>query len=376
MKKLICCISMLLIVFSSLQIVYANTTKAQVNLRVEGDQSTLMEGTVEADTLLRSIQKLGELSNVEVILKGSSSSQELYSIAGIANNKYNKNDEWKCYIIRHNQMVEVERITNVSLLNNDKIVLYYGNIDDTKKVTDMKQQYLNGTLSIELSSDIVTWIEKNGIWSPKTINNKLKDVNVHMVALNKQEIIQKTNAMGIANFTMLQPNIYTYYAEGYTQDNVPRLLKTEKATKVIGIEDETAFTRAEFVALLINTMDSKTSDIKQNIFTDIDANTLYKDHIEAALSLGFISGNGDQTFRPNDKLTMQELAVILNNVYKDQPIVVEDLMEEQYKNCDLWAKSAIKSVLQKGIIDEAIDLDWKENVNLERVLSIIQNGKK
>jgi hypothetical protein len=263
---------------------------------------------------------------------------------------------------------------NTDLMNKDQVVLYYGNIDDTKRITDIKRGYSNGTLSIELSSAIVTWIQDNGIWGPKTIYNKLKNVNVHMFVADKNEMIQKTNEDGIAYFKITEPNVYTYYFEGYTSDNVPRILKTEKVTSVIGIKDERAITRAEFVALLVNNMATKVDITNKQGFTDVTERTMYKSQIETAQMLGLVSGNGEGAFRPEDKLTAQELAIIMNNVYKDKPNGAEKVNLENLKACDDWAVTAITSMIQKGIVKD-YNIDWKGNVDAKAIATLLANQK-
>jgi len=371
MKKIAGILIFLMITFMSLQTyAFVNNTKIEVDLRVEGLKETLMEGKVEADTLIKSIQKLGEQSKVEVIFKNNATGRELYAIGGIEYKKYNINDEWKGYIVRNNQIIEVNTLMNTNLVDKDKIVLYYGNIEDTKRVTEIKESYLNGELSIELSSAIVTWVENDGFWVPKAVDNKLKDINIHLM-INEEETIQKTNEKGIAGFKITHPNLYTYYAEGYREGNVPLILKVHKSTKLIGLKDQQKVTRAEFIALLVNYMAIKAEDIDQKGFTDVTDHTLYKSQILVAQAVGIISGNGDGTFRPEQKITMQEVALILNTIYKNNSNLVKNIKNEDLNGADIWARGGIKSVMQKGIIKDT-NRDWKGTVDDKTILSILE----
>jgi len=347
-----------------------NIFAATVYLRVEGINKTIMEGDVEADVFVRALQKLAQECEIEVIMRNSEGGQQLFSINSIENNTYGLKAGWKFYILRNKSIIEVNDINNTVIENGDKLVVYYGDNETTKKINNIKQSYSDGKLELEFISSVTTWIEKDGVWKPETINNTLEDVSVHMLTGNKKIITKKATSDGKVSFELASPNICVYYADGYRDEKVPTIVKTDTIKDIIGIDESKNLTRAELIAILINYFEiDANKEIENKSFLDVTDDTPYKEQIYIAASNSIINGDENNCFKPDDEITMQELAVILYKIYEDKQDSIQ-IDSIDLGNYSLWAESFIKGVIQKGIIKD-IPSDWLQKVTAKDILSML-----
>lgn len=361
----------LLILIAIMNIYSVNIFAAEVYLRVEGVNKTIMEGNVEADVFVKALQKLGQECDIEVIMKNSNEGQKLFSINNIENNAYGLRTGWKFYIIRNSSIIDVNDINNTTIINGDKLVAYYGDNETTKKISDIKQSYSNGKLELEFISSVTTWIEKDNVWKPETINNTLENVSVHLLTGNKKIITKKADTNGKVNFELASPNICVYYADGYKDEGVPTIVKTDTIKDIIGINKSKNLTRAELIAILINYFEIDVNKEAENrSFPDVTDDTLYKEQIYIAASNSIVNGDENSCFNPDNEITMQELAVILCKIYENKQDTVQSNELQLYLgNYSPWAESFIKSVIQKDIIKDIPD-DWLQPVTTDIILSL------
>lgn len=346
--------------------IFANKT-VQINLRVEGLTDTIMQGRVEAETFIRALQKLGNEKNVEVIIAPNSGSQELYSINGIKNNNYNKNDGWKGYIIRNQNFIEVDDMFNTPILANDELVVYYGS-DDTKRVTDIKESFLDNKLTLQFISSTVTWEELNNEWAAKTTSQNLKDIEVNLMIGDKKVNTQKTDEEGKVSFDLKSPNLYTYSANGYRQGDVPLIIKVPASQKLLGLDSKKDLTRSEFVALIVNYYNLTMNEQNKVLFNDLE-NNQYKDQIYIATSRNIINGDGENNFSPERRITMQEIIIMLCNLNRDKPNI-NTISSIGDNNASEWAQPYIRVAIEKGIIENT-DYDWLIPVKAEQIIPLL-----
>lgn len=362
-------IKLFLLVFIIIVIFNINVfAKITVNLRVEGLTDTIMQGRVKAETVGKAIQTLGSENNIEVIMKNNSNNQELYSIAGIKNNTYSPRDKWRSYIVRNGNIIQVDDIPNTNLVSEDELVVYYGD-ESTKIVTDIKKSYTNEKLTMEFLASVVTWIENNGIWEAITNIEKLEDITVILYTGDGKIKTKKTNSDGLVSFDLKSPNIYTYKVSGEKENGVPLIVRLSPVKETLGLEETKELTRAEVTALLVNYYGITTKKQVQN-FDDVTKDTPYKEQIDIAISSEIISGNGEGEFNPNNPVTMQELVIILNNIFKDKPLTNKDIDLKLLEGSSNWAKPYIIDAMNKGLINVQ-HYNWTSPITLEILKSIL-----
>lgn len=122
-----------------------------------------------------------------------------------------------------------------------------------------------------------------------------------------------------------------------------------------GFEDGTfrpqdTLTRAQFCAMIASALDLP--DGKPGRFTDVKAEAWYAGTVSAMADMGFISGYGNGTFRPEATVSCQEMAVILNRVaawasMEGYKLDKEDLTLEEwarYYDFAEWARVSLRNL--------------------------------
>lgn len=103
-------------------------------------------------------------------------------------------------------------------------------------------------------------------------------------------------------------------------------------------------TRAEFVKI-INNIFSYTEKA-ENPFTDISENDWFYEEILKAVQMGYINGMGDGRFCPNDKVTREQVCVILNNILNMEMLPVTVEISDSVSD---WAEDSVKKVISSGL---------------------------
>lgn len=98
-----------------------------------------------------------------------------------------------------------------------------------------------------------------------------------------------------------------------------------------GMTDETfdpdqKVTRAQFAALIANTLELDTDPNAAARFSDVAADAWYRGVIGAVAKAGIIRGYDSFTFGPNDLITREQAAVMLANAlkYNQSPVAIDD----------------------------------------------------
>lgn len=122
--------------------------------------------------------------------------------------------------------------------------------------------------------------------------------------------------------------------------------------------------RAEFMALVNRAFGfTKTADIE---FSDVSTDDWYSQDISKAQAQGYISGYGDNTARPEEPITRQEVAVILGRILK-----LQELASSAYKYSDNikmadWGIGYIGAISSLGYIKGYSDNTFKPDNNATR----------
>ncbi len=115
-----------------------------------------------------------------------------------------------------------------------------------------------------------------------------------------------------------------------------------------------SITRAD-LAFYLSNMSDQSSEVSSNKFSDISTNHPYKKSINWAYSAGLIKGYEDGTFKPDQVITRQELAVMLNRYTQ---IIGKSYMprvnkKESFKDdhkISSFAKESVSSLQQANVI--------------------------
>ena len=123
---------------------------------------------------------------------------------------------------------------------------------------------------------------------------------------------------------------------------------------VSGYDDGTfkpdrTITRAEFSKLINSALKTES---KSNIgFTDVKENEWFYNEDRKSVASGFFSGYENNTFRPNNPIKREEVAKVVNSAMTTGGIEGEGAtLLSDYNSVQEWAKPSVNSVYNKGYI--------------------------
>lgn len=118
-------------------------------------------------------------------------------------------------------------------------------------------------------------------------------------------------------------------------------------------EGELPITRAMVATVLKRlSKDQRISDVPN--FKDVKDTDWFAEAVKWAQSQGLIKGYEDGTFKANNLVTRQELAVIIERFLKIHGITMEEIKELSYKDLDTlpaWSKDAIIAMAKIGLVE-------------------------
>lgn len=116
-------------------------------------------------------------------------------------------------------------------------------------------------------------------------------------------------------------------------------------------------TRAEFAAMIVRALGLKASG--EANFSDVASSAWYAEAVAAAAEAGIVNGYTDGTFRPNNKISRQELAAMVVRAQKLAGLDV-DLSDAEvaellsgYKDAGqigAWARAELAAAIESGIV--------------------------
>lgn len=113
-------------------------------------------------------------------------------------------------------------------------------------------------------------------------------------------------------------------------------------------------TRGMFVTALGNLANANISAYKTSSFTDVDTGAYYLGHAEWAVKNNIVTGTSATTFAPNQAITRQEMAVIMQNYAKAIGYNLSSARTETVfadsANIEKWAKPAVKEMQMAGVM--------------------------
>lgn len=118
-------------------------------------------------------------------------------------------------------------------------------------------------------------------------------------------------------------------------------------------------TRGMTVGLLYNITGSPNADIDskevKNNFKDVDKNKWYADAVKWASETGIVKGYGNGNFGPENKITKQDLAVIILRFEEFTKKIPKDILMDRkltdWNNISDYAKDSVNRLLIQGLLD-------------------------
>jgi len=121
-----------------------------------------------------------------------------------------------------------------------------------------------------------------------------------------------------------------------------------------GYDPGKPITRADFIKLFMNTLEL-TAEVKSN-FEDVKQTDYFYKEVGIAKQLGIASGTGNNMFKPNDLITRQDVAVLLEKALKiaKKPDFNNDKEQlqkfEDYSDISQYALDSVANVVSIGLM--------------------------
>jgi len=269
------------------------------------------------------------------------SQEELIPIIGLDNCYIVDKGQYKIIVDeKRNQLTNIQfRDVDTKLSPGNTLVVWY-----PIGMGDLRAGVLNENLEVIVprSGDYYgtpEFIESNGDIYIKVYNatdTDYYDLNGNKVDKLKENVIL-TNGISLKADTS-----YSKWAE----ESIIKSIKAGLVPKNLQSKYTDKITREEFCQLAVQTYITKTgNEIDMNVKTPfIDINNAY---ITTAYNLKIVSGVGGDKFAPNNNITRQEAAVMLNNVAKAIGINLDTPRTEKFADEEYfaaWAKDYIYNI--------------------------------
>lgn len=138
-------------------------------------------------------------------------------------------------------------------------------------------------------------------------------------------------------------------------------------------------TRAMFATVLSKLEDADLTEYKTSPFDDVDIDSWYAASVAWAEDKGLMKGYGNGLFGPNELITREQMAVILNNYmnYKGitLPIIDSDSLFSDNDQISIWARDSVTKMKCLGLIKGVGNNNYapKDIVNRASVAQILMN---
>lgn len=145
-----------------------------------------------------------------------------------------------------------------------------------------------------------------------------------------------------------------------------------QGTSEDSFQPDQSVTRAEFAALIVRTLGLSATYTSKKSFMDVQTNDWFGGAVEAAAASGIVSGYEDGTFKPNQTITRQEVAVILSRAlafagYQEGGSATA-AFSDQAAIAD-WASEAVAVLAKNGFVSGMADGTFAPAANATRAES-------
>ncbi|WP_157276680.1 S-layer homology domain-containing protein [Paenibacillus sp. Soil766] len=270
--------------------------------------------------------------------------------------------------------ISIEKVTGPTAeLINDKakqagLTLLSGAVDFTitaegngKNVTvnNFGNTYVPRTITLvqTVDSDQLTAV----LFNPETGEMSFVPAVVTMVN-GKTEVTIKRQGNSI--YTIVQSSKTFDDVQGHWAKNEIELLASKLVIK--GTSDTTfgpnnGITRAEFAALLVRSLGLK--EEASTLFTDVPASSWFAGTAGASAKSGLIEGFEDGSFRPNERITREQMAVMITRAMtfagKSAPVDLKQLDKfTDSKGLSTWSKDAVAAAVSAGIVNGVTEMEF------------------
>lgn len=133
---------------------------------------------------------------------------------------------------------------------------------------------------------------------------------------------------------------------------------------------DNSITRAEFMTLVNSAYGFK--DQIEIAFTDVNTTHWFYNQVAVAIRAGYIKGYSDHTMRPNQKISREEVAVIVSRLIGlEQTNPTGNTVFSDAHEASVWAIESIEGIVLKGIMQGYKDQTFRPGTLITRAEAIV-----
>ncbi len=123
-----------------------------------------------------------------------------------------------------------------------------------------------------------------------------------------------------------------------------------------GFEPQRSITRAEFVKIVVEALEIEKGEAAGTVFNDVKTDDWFADYVECGYNNDIVTGDPDGSFRPNDIISRNEIAVVLSRLGdSSEAVEAVELSFDDVLDIPEWASSGVEFAntmeLMKGYED-------------------------
>lgn len=163
-----------------------------------------------------------------------------------------------------------------------------------------------------------------------------------------------------------------HWAKAEIEELIKASIVTGNESSSLELKKE--ITRAEYIVLLMRAINSVGAVSEDTKFSDVSIDDWYGEAVYRAAELGIVQGSGAE-FRPNDRITREEMAVIAIRALGNKINVGEAVEFVDENEISDWALESVKKASAAGIIlgDESKRFNPKNSALREQAFKVIYN---
>lgn len=175
----------------------------------------------------------------------------------------------------------------------------------------------------------------------------------------------------IPAFAALLPTDYPDLPTGWSRPYVVAAINDNLIQGDNGkINPKGLLTRAQMAAVLVRAFGAVTKKANMSEYADVDVAAWYYRELSVAVGIGLMQGDldsfGHKVLRPNDKITRQEVSVVLQRAFHLTEDVIDLTNFDDYADVGMWALGAISALVRDKKMDGYEDNTLKPKRNITR----------
>jgi hypothetical protein len=136
-------------------------------------------------------------------------------------------------------------------------------------------------------------------------------------------------------------------------------------------QPDSPLTRAQFLTMLAKTIYGL--DVSQSAsagFKDVPETEWFYNYVNWGFENGIVKGIDNETFAPNDKITREQMAIMLDNFTESIELILPEVNNAiTFTDSDLissWAAESVEKIISSGIMGGYPEGDFKPQGNATR----------